>query len=194
MRRSPWQTIQRGFSGSRLDSLLFDRGGSGRLAHHPTRSSFRGRRGLERGGRLFVRRRGPIFRFRVLLGDLPAEEPPQFDGDIFVDRAGVRLLLGYAQLRELVEDLVRLDLQLPSQLINTNLVHRYKTIVRRRTSLVWRTAVFRIVVRNAPRFYYGIRVASHLRSGFWVLGAGCWGRVQVRCVRLRGGGDFLCSD
>ena len=59
-----------------------------------------------------------------------AEEPPQFDGDIFVDRAGVGLLLGHAQLGELVKNLVRFDLQLPSQLINANLVHRDKTILR----------------------------------------------------------------
>ena len=49
------------------------------------------------------------------------EEPPQFESDIFVDRAGVGFLFGYAQFGELVEDLVRLDFQLPSQLINANL-------------------------------------------------------------------------
>src|ERR1039457_4823329 len=81
---------------------------------------------------------GARFRFRVLRGDQPAEQPPQFDGDIFVDRAGVGLLFGYAQLRQPVQDLVRLNLELPSQLVNTNLVHRYKTVSRRRTSLALR--------------------------------------------------------
>ena len=59
-----------------------------------------------------------------------AEEPPQFDGDVFVDRAGMGLLLGYAQLGELVQNLVRFDFQLPSQLINANLVHKYKTVIK----------------------------------------------------------------
>jgi hypothetical protein len=79
-----------------------------------TGGNFRLRRGLDCGGRLFARCRRGRFRRRVLLGYLVAEKSPQFEGDIFVDRAGVGLLFGYAQLRELVNDFVRLDLQLPS--------------------------------------------------------------------------------
>jgi hypothetical protein len=68
----------------------------------------------------------------VLVGNLMTEEPPQFERDIFVDRAGVGLLLCYAQFGKLVQDLVCFDFQLPSQLINTNLLHNYKTVVSRK--------------------------------------------------------------
>jgi hypothetical protein len=56
------------------------------------------------------------------------EDAPQLEGDIFVDRAGVGLFFLYAQLRQLFKDFVRLDFELPSQLINANLIHRYKAI------------------------------------------------------------------
>jgi hypothetical protein len=130
MRRAACRTIQRGLSGSRLRRLLYQGSGGERLAHQANRRSFRGRRRLHCRGRRHRRRGAARFRFRVFLGNFMAEDPPQFDGDIFVDRAGVGLLLGHAQLGELVQNLVRLDLQLPSQLINANLVHRDKTILR----------------------------------------------------------------
>jgi hypothetical protein len=110
MRRAACRTIQLGLSGSRLSRLLYDRSGGGRLAHQANRRSFRSRRRLHCRGRRHGRRGGARFRFRVFLGNLMAEEPPQFDGDIFVDRAGVGLLLGYAQLGELVKNLVRFNL------------------------------------------------------------------------------------
>jgi hypothetical protein len=67
------------------------------------------------------------------IGNLMTEEPPQFESDIFVDRAGVGLLLRYAQFGKLVQDLMRFDFQLPSQLINANLLlHKYKTVVSRK--------------------------------------------------------------
>jgi hypothetical protein len=65
------------------------------------------------------------------IGNLMTEEAAQFEGDIFVDRAGVGFLLCHAQFGKLVQDLVCLDFQLPSQLINTNLLHKYKTVVSR---------------------------------------------------------------
>jgi hypothetical protein len=37
--------------------------------------------------------------FLVVLGHMMSEDPPQLDGDVFVDRAGMRLLLLHAQLR-----------------------------------------------------------------------------------------------
>jgi hypothetical protein len=130
MRRAACRTIQRGLSGSRFGGLLYYGSGSGRLARQANRRGFRSRQRLHRRGWRHGRRGGARFRLRVFLGNLMAEEPPQFDGDIFVDRAGVGLLLGHAQLGELVKNLVRFDLQLPSQLINANLVHRDKTILR----------------------------------------------------------------
>ncbi len=42
--------------------------------------------------------------------------------DILRDRAGVRLLLGYAIPRQKINDRLRLDLEFPGQLINSNLV------------------------------------------------------------------------
>jgi len=65
----------------------------------------------------------------VVPGNLMTEVPPQFEGDIFIDRAGVGFLLCYAQFGKLVQDLVCFDFQLPSQLINTNLLHKYKTVI-----------------------------------------------------------------
>lgn len=130
MRQAACRTIRRGLSGSRFGGLLYGGSGGGRLARQANRRSFRSRRRLHCRGWRHGRRGGARFRFRVLLGNLMAEEPPQFDGDVFVDRAGMGLLLGYAQLGELVQNLVRFDFQLPSQLINTNLVHRYKTVLR----------------------------------------------------------------
>src|ERR1035438_101806 len=176
------RTIRRGFRGGRLRSHLFHRGGGRWLAQWATRHNFQGRRCLDCRDRVFGRCCGARFRFPVLRGDDPAEQPPQFDGDIFVDRAGVGLLFGYAQLRQPVQDLVRLNLELPSQLVNTNLVHRYKTVSRRRTSLALRTAVFRLVVRNAPRVYYGIRLASDLnvlRLGGFDGGCGFSARLRL---------------
>jgi hypothetical protein len=48
----------------------------------------------------------------------------QFQRDIFVNGAGVRLLFRDAELGEQVQDLVGLDFQLPRQLVNSDLSHR----------------------------------------------------------------------
>ena len=85
------------------------------------------------------------------IGNLMTEEPAQFEGNIFVDRAGVGLLLGYAQFGKLVQNLVCLDFQLPSQLINANLLHKYETVVsRKRTWLPLRTAFLRFAASLGP--------------------------------------------
>jgi hypothetical protein len=129
MHRAACGTIQRGRRRGWLAGRLYGNG-CWRLARR------RYRRWLLEWGclngrcRLFGRRGFVRFRLRVSLRDIMTKEPPQSDGGIFIDGAGVGLLLGYAQLRELVKDLVRLNFQLPSQLINTNLVHKYKTIRR----------------------------------------------------------------
>ena len=52
-----------------------------------------------------------------------AEYLAQPGRDVVVDRTGVGLLLGDAQLREPVQDLVGLDLKLTGQLVNPNLFY-----------------------------------------------------------------------
>jgi hypothetical protein len=92
------------------------------------------RQGLYRRRLSFLTFLGSFDRFGMFaIGNLMTEEPPQFESDIFVDRAGVGLLLRYAQFGKLVQDLMRFDFQLPSQLINANLLlHKYKTVVSRK--------------------------------------------------------------
>jgi len=51
-------------------------------------------------------------------------EPPQLDGYVLVDGAGMRLLFGHAQFRQPIQNLMGLDFQLPSQLVDANLFHR----------------------------------------------------------------------
>jgi hypothetical protein len=54
---------------------------------------------------------------------LAAVVTAQLIGLIFVDRAGVGYLFGDAEFVQLVDDLARLDFQLPRQLIDSNLTH-----------------------------------------------------------------------
>jgi hemin uptake protein HemP len=46
------------------------------------------------------------------------------DGDIFIDRAGVRLLFLHAQFGQQVENDSRLHLELPGQLVDSDFLHR----------------------------------------------------------------------
>ena len=102
-------------SRSGLSSLLFEHGAAA--------CGWPAGRGLqeEAASRRWRHRRRPGYRRCArLVGSaasaswgLMAKDPPQFDRDIFVDRAGVGLLFGYAQLGELVKNFVSLDLQLP---------------------------------------------------------------------------------
>jgi hypothetical protein len=73
-----------------------------------------------------------VFELRNIL----TEEAPEFDGDILVDRAGVGLFLSYPKFGKLFQNFLCFDFQLPSQLINANLLHKYKTVISlRRTKL-----------------------------------------------------------
>src|SRR5581483_1353476 len=74
------------------------------------------RRGL--GGLRSLR---PAISIRTAFG--MAEYLAQPGRDVVVDRTGVGLLLGDAQLREPVQDLVGLDLKLTGQLVNPNLFY-----------------------------------------------------------------------
>jgi hypothetical protein len=58
-----------------------------------------------------------------------AVQTAQLDGHVFIDRAGVRLLFGDAQFGKAVQDFVSLDLQLPCQLVNANLLHRQSDLL-----------------------------------------------------------------
>jgi len=53
----------------------------------------------------------------------PRQPALHFYRDGFIDRAGVGLLFGDAQLREHIEDHVRFDLELASQLVNSDFRH-----------------------------------------------------------------------
>jgi hypothetical protein len=52
------------------------------------------------------------------------QAPPEFQCDVFVDRAGVRLLLLHAQVRQHVENDARFYFKLPRQLIDPDFLHR----------------------------------------------------------------------
>ena len=51
---------------------------------------------------------------------------PELLGNIVVDRAGVRLFLGYAKLRQHVDNVVRGDFQLPCELVDSNFTHKLR--------------------------------------------------------------------
>jgi hypothetical protein len=55
---------------------------------------------------------------------LLAVKAPQPDRDVFVDRAGMRLLLRNAKLWQALQNFVSLDFQFPCQLVDSNLLHR----------------------------------------------------------------------
>jgi hypothetical protein len=90
-----------------------------------------------RGSRLLLRSlfdrdcgRAP-FRLRLTCGFLEGSDEPLLDKPplhvqrrLFVNRAGVRLLVRNAELREQLEDPVRLDLELSRQLVDADFTHR----------------------------------------------------------------------
>jgi hypothetical protein len=77
-------------------------------------------RGLDIFGRRFFRRQ---------IRNIETVQAAQLDGYVFIDRAGVRLLFGDAQLREPVEDFMSFHFQLPRQLVDTNLLHRESNLL-----------------------------------------------------------------
>jgi hypothetical protein len=91
------------------------------------RMRLRRRRRRIRGGRgrfVMIFRGAVRLRFGLQIRRIESVQPAQLDGDVLVDRAGVRLLLGYAQFGEPIENLVSLNFQLTRQLIDANLSHR----------------------------------------------------------------------
>ena len=83
------------------------------------------------GQRFLLVRRRHLFRFvgsrhlfRREIRNIEPIQAPQPDRHIFIYRAGVRLLFSDAQFGKPVEYFMRLDFQLPGQLVNANLLHR----------------------------------------------------------------------
>jgi hypothetical protein len=62
--------------------------------------------------------------FRCTNGTFVHQAPPEFQCDVFVDRAGVRLLLLHAKVRQHVENDARFYFKLPRQLIDPDFLHR----------------------------------------------------------------------
>jgi hypothetical protein len=77
-----------------------------------------------------------MFNFRFCLqrqiGHIVTVVPPELDGDIFVNRAGVGFLLSDAQFREKLQNFMSLYFQLPSQLVNANLSHKNSSLRHKR--------------------------------------------------------------
>jgi hypothetical protein len=94
-----------------LDLIFFNDGGGG-LA-------------LPIGGRTFSAL-VEVGRFRDR-DPIRGEAAPDFLRHVVVDRAGVRFLLGHAELRQHFQDLVRRDLELPRQLVYADFLHRVET-------------------------------------------------------------------
>jgi hypothetical protein len=60
---------------------------------------------------------------RLLVTILPADDVPDLNRDIIINRAGVRFLLSDAEPGQQLEDPVVWNLELPSQLVDANLTH-----------------------------------------------------------------------
>ena len=124
-----------------LNGLLLDRGrfrgGRLLLCHNRGPCRFGAPHAIGFAGRTLLGRRLEIV--RLVPGSLPASasvlghvvsvQPAQLDGDVFIDGAGVRLLLGDAQFGEPVQNFVSLDFQLPRQLVDPNLLHRQSNLL-----------------------------------------------------------------
>jgi len=105
----------------RLGGNRSGRGGRLVLRSHGDRSSGRFVVNLVLVERLGVFLRG-LFSREVRY--VETVEPSQPDGYVLVDGAGMRLLFGDAQFGQPIQNLMGLDFQLPSQLVDANLFHR----------------------------------------------------------------------
>jgi hypothetical protein len=55
---------------------------------------------------------------------LPKQPVAQLQRNVFIDRTGVRLLFLHTQFRKHIDDYAGLHLKLPSQLVNSDFLHR----------------------------------------------------------------------
>jgi len=68
--------------------------------------------------------RGPLsVGFACVVRHIKAELLADFQRDVIVNRAGVRLLFVNAQIREQLQNFVRLYFELPCQLVDSNFTH-----------------------------------------------------------------------
>jgi len=76
------------------------------------------------GGFLASRRSGWLFSWRRHDGrSIAAEIAAELFGVVVVDRAGMGQRLGNAEIVQFIDDLTRLNFELPRQLIDSNLTH-----------------------------------------------------------------------
>jgi hypothetical protein len=120
-RRCGWALDRRLFG----DRLGFPLGQDGRLRFcYGCGRWFSGASGAGlRRGHGFLRLRG------LRLGHLKTVQTAQLDRHVFIDGAGVRLLLSDAQFEEPIQYFVSLDFQFPRQLVDANLLHRQSNLL-----------------------------------------------------------------
>jgi hypothetical protein len=100
-----------------------------------TNGLFRRRRCRRTGG----------FVLRLFGVSASGHKPAHFQRDIVVERARMRFLICYAEFAELVEDDIRLDLELASQLIDSNFAHTVTPLALKTTGQGFK--------RNGPRLH-----------------------------------------
>jgi hypothetical protein len=94
--------------------------------------------------RRWCRRTGG-FGLRLFGVSASGHKPPHFQRDIVVERARMRFLVCYAEFAELIEDDIRLDLELASQLIDSNFAHTVTPLALKTTEQGFK--------RNGPRLH-----------------------------------------
>lgn len=85
--------------------------------------------------------------FLLWYGRDNAEAAPDFVCGLFFQRTGVGLFAGYAQTGQQVKNAVRLDLQLPCQLVDANFTHK--------------TSVSRPRARRCDRYPFSLNLLSY---------------------------------
>jgi len=70
--------------------------------------------------RWFVRFAAPL---RAFAGQSSRHSPAKLQGNVVVERTGMRLLIHDAQFRQQVQNHVRLDFKFSGQLVNANFTH-----------------------------------------------------------------------
>ena len=94
------------------------------------------------------------------------EDTAQAHRYVFVDRAGMGLLFGDPQFGEPVKDFVRLDFQLPRQLINANLLHKKVKLllVSRRAPQPWCSSRAPVSSSSPCSFGFGARTLHRYQT------------------------------
>jgi hypothetical protein len=102
------------------------------MDYHRRRRGWGRRRRRSRFGRLVVEISAAEISVRVVFNPVPGDTGvilqviTDEESKIVVDRTGVGLLVLDAQVWEGVDDRARLDLELPSQFVDSDLTHRWR--------------------------------------------------------------------